>query len=150
MSPLFLAVRAISSEFARRIYLPVAWIGGGVLVALLFIAGWLTAMSAWWTFLLVPVVVLLLLFLIVAAIIGVVIQVLRPLQSKDQQIAVGALVDKLQKVSEALQMPKTLLLIRLAKDTLFPSGESFIREMVSHAVTLKPDFQEIVASFDVR
>lgn len=150
MSPLFLAVRAISSEFARRIYLPVAWIGGSVLVALLFVAGWLTAMSAWWTFLLVPVVVLLLLFLIAAAIIGVAIQVLRPLQSKDQQIAVGALVDKLQEVSEALQMPKTLLLIRLAKDTLFPSGESFIGEMASHAVTLKPDFQEIMASFDVR
>lgn len=147
MTPLFLAVRAISSEFARRIYLPIVWIAGGALVAILFVAGWLTAMSTWWLFLLVPVVICLIAFIIIAAIIGVAIQILRPIQSKDQQIAVGSLVNKLQEVSEALQMPKTLLLIRLAKDTIFPSGESFIGEMSSHAVTLKPDFREIVASF---
>ena len=147
MSPLFLAVRAISSEFARRIYLPVVWIGSGSLVALLFVTGWLTSLSAWWLFLLVPVIVLTALFIIIAAIIGVAIQMLRPYQTSDQRIAVSSLVNKLQEVSEAFQMPKTLLLLRLAKDTLFPNGESFIGEMTSHAVTLKPDFQAIIASF---
>ncbi len=150
MSPLFLAVRAISSEFALRIYLPVVWIGGSVVVVLLFVAGWLTSLSTWWLFLLVPMIVVTILFIIISAFVGVAIQVLRPYQSSDQKIAVGALVDKLQEVSDALQMPKVLILLRLAKDTLFPSGESFIGTMASHAATLKPDFQEIVASFDDR
>ncbi len=150
MPPLFLAVRAISSEFARRIYLPVVWIGMAVVVVLLFAAGWLVSISTWWLFLLVPTILMTILFIIIAVIVGVAIQVLRPYQSPDQKIAVNTFVDKLQEVSDALQMPKIFLLLRLAKDVLFPSGESFIGEMASHALTLKPDFQEIVASFDDR
>lgn len=148
--PLFLAIRAVSSEFARRIYLPLALGVGGLLFAVLIVSIWLVTMSQWWLFFLVPVAALGIGFLIVAAFIGVAIQVLRPYQSPDQKVAVGALVDKLQEVSDALQMPKVLILLRLAKDTLFPGGESFIGSMASHASTLKPDFQEIVASFDDR
>ena len=148
MSPLFLAVRAISSEFARRIYLPLVLTIGGVLFAVLVVSVWLTiAMSPWWWFLLIPVIIFSLIFIFVSALIGVAIHMLRPMQTKDQRKAVASLVDKLQEVSEVLQTPKFLLLIRLAKDTLLPSKEGFIGTMTSHATTLKPDFQNIIDSF---
>ena len=147
-SPLFLAVRAISSEFARRIYLPLVLTVDGILFAVLVATIWLTiAVSPWWWLLLIPVIVLSLVFIFVSALIGVAIHMLRPTQTKDQRKAVASLVDKLQEVSEVLQTPKFLLLFRLAKDTLLPSKEGFIGKMTSHATTLKPDFQNIIASF---
>lgn len=147
MSPLFLTVRALSSELARRIYLPVVWVGGGVLIALLCVASWLTTQSAWWLFLLIPVGLFTVLFITIASIAGVVIKLLRPSQTRKQHAAVKALVDKLQAMSDVLQTPKLILLFRLAKDTLYPSEKSFIGEVTSTTASLKSDFQNIIASF---
>jgi len=147
MNPLFLAIRAVSSEFARRIYFPLVWIIGGSILAVTLVVGWLTTFSQWWWLLFVPVVLCLLLFIFLSSVVGVAINILRPIQSKDQRIAVAALVDKLEDVSEALFIPKYLLLLRLAQDTIFPNGKGFIGNLTSQALTLKPDFQDIVASF---
>lgn len=147
MSPLFLAVRAVSSEFARRIYSPLVWFIGGALVTLLIIAIWLTTVNAWWWLFLIPVLLSVFVFLFASSVVGVAINILRPRQSKTQRKEVGVLVDKLQEVSEALQMPKTVLIYHLAKDTITPSGQGFVGNITSHAVTLKLDFQRIIASF---
>ncbi|MGV9001921.1 MAG: hypothetical protein ACOH18_03105 [Candidatus Saccharimonadaceae bacterium] len=147
MNPLFLAVRAVSSEFARRIYLPFVWTIGGILFALLLVVGWLTTMNQWWWLLLIPGIIFLSIFILVSLVVGVAITILKPVQSKDQRIAVGAFVDELQEVSEVLGMTKFWLLLRLAQDTIFPSGKGFVGRISSQALSLKPDFQEIVASF---
>ena len=147
MNPLFLAIRAISSEFARRIYLPLVWVAGSVLALVVIIASWLVTMSAWWLILLIPAILISVVFIIVAVIAGLAIRMLSPRQNKDQRKAISMFVDKLLQVAEVLSTPKFILLFRLVKDTLFPSGDGFIGEVTSHAKTLKPDFQDIIASF---
>lgn len=147
MNPLFLAIRAISSEFARRLFLPLVWIIGSTAVALIIVVGWLTTLSGWWWILLVPVIICLIVFIIASTTVGVAIHILQPTQTKQQRKSVSSLVDKLQHVAETLQMPKILIIARLAKDTIFPSKDGFIGEITSHATTLKPDFQAIVASY---
>ena len=72
MNPLFLAIRAISSEFARRIYLPLVWVAGSVLALVVIIASWLVTMSAWWLILLIPAILISVVFIIVAVIAGLV------------------------------------------------------------------------------
>jgi len=147
MSPVFLAVRAVSSEFARRLYSPFVWLIGGALLALLIVAIWLAAMEPWWWLLLAPVIVCVLLFIFASSVVGVAINILRPSLSKTQRKDVSGLVDKLQEVSEAFMMPKSVLIYQLAKDTIIPSEQGFVGKMTSHAATFKPEFQRIIASF---
>lgn len=147
MSPLFLAVRAISSEFARRIFVPLVWIIGGMLLLLLILAIWLTTVEVWWWLLVVPLIIISVVYILIACIVAFAIKFLRPAQTKSQRRSVSAFVDKLQDASETIQTPKVVLLFRLAKDTIFPSEKGFISTLTSHAKSLKPDFQLIVASF---
>lgn len=147
MSPLFLAVRAISSEFAQRIFIPLVWIIGGALLLLIVLVIWLTTIEVWWWLLLVPLIIATVIYTIIASIVAIAIKFLKPTQTKSQRKSVKLFVDKLQGVSEIIQTPKVVLLFRLAKDTLFPSGNGFIENITSNATTLKPDFQAIVASF---
>lgn len=147
MKPLFLATRAVSSEFIRRIYLPLVLISGVIILALLMLTGWLTTVNEWWWLLLVPLIIFTVLFIFAASLIGFAIKMLRPFQTKAQKKDVSNLVDKLQEVSEGLQLPKFLLIYQLVKDTFRPSGKGFIRKMTSNAVNLKPDFERIIASF---
>lgn len=147
MNPLFLAIRAISSEFARRIYLPLVLVIGLTFVALLLFVGWLTSMSGWWWLLLVPIIVGTALYITATAFIGMLINFLRPAQTKTQKKDVSELVDKLQDVSDTLQMPRFLVVYHLVKDTIRPSDRGFISRVTNSAVSLKPDFQRIIASF---
>lgn len=147
MNPLLLAIRAVSSEFVHRIYLPLVLVIGAAFFALLLFVGWLTSVSEWWWLLLVPIIIATFLFIVVASVIGAAIKVLRPYQTKAQRKEVSNLVDKLQEVSDTLQMPKFLVVYQLVRDVVRPSDRGFISKMTSNAATLKPDFQRIIASF---
>lgn len=147
MNPLFLAVRAVSSEFVRRIYWPIILAVSAVFLALLIFIGWLTTLSGWWWVLLVPIIVCTVLYILLAILVGTIIKLLRPEQTKAQKKDVAALVDKLQDVSDTIQMPKLFVVYQLAKDTIRPSDRGLVTRMTSNASSLKPDFQKIVASF---
>jgi len=147
VNPLILAVRAIGSEFAGRIYLPLAWGIGGVLFALLLVVGWLTTVNELWWWLLVPIIIGSLLFILIFSAVGAAIHTFRPRQTKSQRKEVNSLVDKFQELSEALYMPKSLLMIRLVQDLISPSKKGFVGQIATHAFTLKPEFQKIIASF---
>jgi hypothetical protein len=146
-SPPFLAIRAIATEFAARIYRPVVWIASISLVVVLGVLIWLTTLSGWWWVALVPVIFAALLFAILATIAGVLISLLKPQQNKEQRTKVKAFVDAIQGSSEALSTPKFIVLFRLVKDTITPSEKGFVRELSSNASTLRTGFQEIIASF---
>ena len=147
MTPLFLTVRAISSEFARRMYVPVIWGVGAGLAVLLGLIGWLTMLSGWWWLLETLLIFGAVVFTIIALIAGLGIHLLRPTQSKEQRKMVGSFVNKLQEASEIIQTPKFILLFRLAKDTIFPSEDGLVNRVVGHASSLKPDFSAIINSF---
>lgn len=147
MNPLLKAIRAVSTEFARRIFVPLVWIIGSIIFVAFIVGIWLTTLSSWWWLLLVPIIACAVIFTIASLVVGLAIRFVRPQQSKQQRTEVGAFVTKLQQVAEVLQTPKAVLLFRLAKDTIFPSKDGFIGEVTSHAKTVKPDFQAIVNSF---
>lgn len=147
LSPLILAVRAIATEFANRIYLPVVVIAGSILFVLLILFIWLVTLSGWWWFGLVPVIFVSIIFTILATITGFLIYLLKPSQSKTQKRKVKSFVDGIQKSAEAVQTPKFLLLIRLIKDVVMPGSRSYVRELASTATDMKADLQDIIDSF---
>jgi len=118
-----------------------------VLFALILLGGWLTTTSEAWWWLLAPVIVCALVFIVIFSALGAAIHTLRPRQTKTQRKAVSSLVDNFQEISEALYMPKTLLIVKLTQDILFPSKKGFVGQVATHAITLKPKFQKIIASF---
>ena len=146
-SPLILTVRAVSTEFAQRLYAPVVWIAGGIAFVLIAVLSWAVTVSAWWWLLLGPVVVATLIAATAAIIAGLVIKLVRPKQTKVQRSKVKSFVDNLQQSSETIRTPKFILLFRLVKDSVFPSEKNLVRELSSNASSLKADLQEIIDSF---
>lgn len=142
-----LATRAISAEFAQRIFLPVIAIAGGALVLLIGVSVWLVTMSEWWWFLLGPVLFITLVFIFASVIAGIIIRSLDPGQSKEQRQHVRRFVDALQYAADTAQTPKFILLFRLMLDMLSPSKKGIVSELTQHAGSLKKDLQAIITSF---
>lgn len=147
LTPLVLAIRAVSAEFARRVYVPVVCIAGGVALALIIVLIWLTTLSGWWWLLLAPVILFVLAGIIVALVSGLVIKLVNPAQNKEQRGLVKSLVDEIQKTSEVIQTPKFIILFRLVKDIAFPGKTSYISELSATAASLKRGLQNIITSF---
>lgn len=145
--PLFLAVRAVGAEFARRIYVPVLY--GGIItsIALIALCSWLVTISAWWWIALTLVIFATLIFITLAVIAQFALRILRPLQSQEQKRAVRSFVDALQQTSEAVQTPKFVILFRLIKDILAPGKTTYINELSSTASSLRSGFKEVIALF---
>lgn len=147
ISPLFLAIRAVSAEFANRIYLPIVGIVGGVLLIALIAGAVLINFSDLWWLLLVPAMFLFIIFAIAATIGGIFLRMLRPRQTKDQKKNVASFVDSLQWASEAVATPKFILLLRLVKDLVFPSKTSLVNEVSTNTSSLTAGFARIIRSF---
>lgn len=148
LNPIILAVRAISTEFATRMYLPVVLIIGGGAIAVIAVLIWLVTISAWWWIALAPVILATITFAIAAVITGLLLSLLKPRQTHDQRTKVKRFVDALQESSEAIQTPKFIILFRLVKDIVAPTGKGYVKELASNASTLRTGFQTIVASFN--
>lgn len=142
-----MAIRAISTEFGQRIYVPIVLITAGVAVVLIGLLIWLVTLSGWWWFLLAPIILLTIMFIFVAVIAGFLIKFLQPVQTKDQRKSVKRFVDLLQESSDAIQTPKFIILFRLVKDTIAPNDRGYVRELAGKATSLKYEFQSIVTLF---
>jgi len=147
LSPILLAVRAVSAEFAQRLFLPVVFIVGGALLILLIVAIWLVTLSAWWWLLLAPLILITVIAIFAAALTRVAIVFLRPYQTIEQRRTVRGFVDALQEGSETIQTPKFMLLFFVVRDVLFPSKQSYISKVSSNAVSLQRGLKETIASF---
>lgn len=150
MSPTITVIRAIGSEFARRLFIPVAIIGAVVFALLITGVVALGTLSEWWLLLLIPVVSLLCISAGVLAVTWLVIRTVRPTQTKTQLTAVRAFVDKLQRVSDAVQTPRIVLLFRIVRDIAAPRQDGFIGSMTDDTASLKRDFQALTRIFDNR
>ncbi len=146
-SPLLLAIRAVSAEFARRIFIPTILIAGIVAVAFLAVTIWLVTQNAWWWLLLAPIIIAVSVGIILAVITAYALRFLSPKQTKDQKRSVKLFVDDLQEISEIVQTPKFILLFQLVKDTIFPSQSGLISRVSTHVNSTRPSFSAIVASF---
>lgn len=146
-SPLITAVRAIATEFARRLFVPVLVIFTIVAVFAIILVAWCVTLNAWWWLLLVPLVVISLIISTALLAVGLAIRFLTPNQSKAQRVSVRGFVDSLEGVSEVTQTPKVFILFRLVKDIVRPSERSFISSVATNVTSLKPAFTSIVESF---
>jgi hypothetical protein len=145
--PILLAIRAVSAEFARRMYVPLVWSSAILLALLLGVLIWLVTISGWWWMALVPVILAALLFALLATLTGIVLTLLRPQQNKAQRLRVTSFVDALQASSETIATPKFIIFFRLLKDIVRPTKQSYVRELSDNATTLRTGFQDIIASF---
>jgi len=147
LSPLLLAVRAVSAEFAERLFIPVLLIVGGALFALLIVVVWLVTLSGWWWFLLAPLIIVSVVFIFVVALTRVALIFLKPPQTKAQRQSVRTFVDALQESSETITTPKFVLFFYVVRDVLFPTKEGFVRKVAANASTLQREFTNIIKSF---
>lgn len=145
---LLLTIRAVSAEFARRIYAPIVWTAALVLVVLLSILIWLVTVSGWWWIALVPATFLSLLFTILAVIIGTLLTYLRPSQTSEQRQKVKSFVDTLQTSSEVIATPRFIILFRLLKDVVRPTNKGFINEVSTNTSALHTRLKAVIQSFD--
>lgn len=146
-TPFVLAIRAISAEFAQRVYVPVVIIGAVIIVIAIALLTWAVTVSAWWWLLFVPVIFFSLLFALGAVVAWFALRLLRPKQNSAQRSNVRSFVDSIQQASETIATPKVVILFRLVKDMVFPSEKSYVRELSANATSLKSGLQTIVASF---
>ncbi len=150
MSPTITVIRAIGSEFARRLFIPVA-ISGAIMFTLLIIGVvFLGTLSQWWLLLLIPVIAFLCIASAVLAVVWLVIRTVRPSQTKTQRTAVKSFVDKLQRLSDAVQTPKIVLLFRIVRDIAAPRKDGFIGSMADDTASLRRDFQALTRILDNR
>lgn len=148
MNSSLLAIRAIASEFANRIYKPVGIIVAIASLLLIVVMIWLITVSAWWWLLAVPVFVLVIIALLLITAAGIVIRLVSPKPTKAQKAQVSNFVDKLQRLSEITATPKAFILFRSIKDVISPSKYGYVQSIVTDSTSLQRDFKEILVSFN--
>jgi len=147
IKPSFLAIRSIASEFARRLYAPVAVSSAIVAALVLALAIWLVTINEWWLILLILVCGMTFFAFVALGVALIVIKKVTPQQSKIQKKQTKAFVDKLLRVAEVTSTPKFILLFQVMKDIVKPSHEGFISSVSNDTVSLKRDFIALKDSF---
>lgn len=146
MKPYVLSIRAIGSEFGRRLwlqFLPLFVVAAIVLIALEL---WLTSLSSWWWLLIIPISIFIGVGLVVGFVFRMLISYVRPVQTKEQVVAVRTFVDKLQLVNEITGTPKPIVLFRVIRSIAAPSSDSYLKDIVE-TKELKREFQSITRQF---
>lgn len=147
MKATMLAIRAVGTEFANRIYGTVAWVTATVLIILLGTASWLTTLSNWWWLLFVPLVLVISVAIGVLVVVKLVIRSVTPAQNASQRAQVKTFVNKLQHLSEITQTPKHILLFQLVRDVAAPRDNGFIATLSSETSSLQHDFIVLSRTF---
>jgi hypothetical protein len=140
-------IRSIGAEFAGRIFYPIAIISAVTFAISITAVVWLVTYSQWWLLLLVPIIMLLCIVSAVLAVMWLTVRTVTPVQSKPQKKAVKQFVDKLQRVSDAAQTPKVVLLFRIVRDIAAPRADGFIGTIASDTSSLTRDFADLQKLF---
>jgi hypothetical protein len=140
-------LRAIASEYVLQVVRPIAT---GIIVGLLvlLIAGtWLTSVNVWFWVLDGFLLVLILLLAAIVFSIMIAVRVMRPTMTPDQHTAVRTFTNKLQQTTEDIRTPWPWIAIRLARDVIFPSENSYTARLIESSKTLYPEFRSLEQSF---
>ena len=148
MNSLTLTIRALTTEFARRIILPLFVIGLIILTTLIAATAWLTTLSGWWWILLSVCIIISAVFVIVSVVAITTMTAIKPRQTRAQRAAVKEFVNKLQAISDTIQTPKFVILFRIIWDAVNKNDNGLVRTLSSHTTTTKSDFDAIRRSFE--
>lgn len=141
------AVRAIAVEFFLRLYKPVVIVVFSIFAVLIGINIWLVTISAWWWLLFAVVLLWLCIALLFFIISYLIVRAVRPVQTKQQKVALRTFVDKIEHLKDVTATPKFILLFRVVRDVFKPSGNGYIASLSGDATSLKKDFIEFQNSF---
>jgi MFS family permease len=147
MKPSILAIRAIGAEYANRIYFIVALLFGAASLFSIALSVWLTTFSSWWWLLVILLIIATSIALGVLVVLKLVIRSVRPHQTGAQKKQTKEFVDKLERLSEAAQTPKFVLLFRIVRDIAAPRESGFIASISNDTTSLKHDFTDLVRKF---
>jgi hypothetical protein len=147
MNPTITVIRSIGTEFARRLFHPVAITAGVIFTLLIIGVLLLTTLSQWWYLLLIPVMILLCVTGGVLAVVWLTIRTIRPIQTRTQHTAVKVFVDKLQRLSDTVQTLKIILLFRIVRDVAAPGKDGFIGSIADDTASLKSNFRDLQKLF---
>ena len=147
MNASLLAIRAIATELAYRVFKPLVIIVAIASVILIALMVWLITMSAWWLLLAVPVFIGIAVVSLLLLFSGIIIRIVSPRPTSEQKKKVAAFVDKIQRLSEVTQTPKVFLLFRAIQDVMVPSRNGFVQSMITDTTSLGGDFKDLLATF---
>lgn len=143
MKSSLLTIRSVGAEFANRLFYPVVLAGSGIAILSIALIVWLTSLSQWWWLLGIPFIMAVSVGIGVFAIVKLVIKSVTPAQSTTQKKATKDFVDKLQRVSDAAQTPKFIILFRVVRDIAAPTENGFVGELAKDTTSLQRDFKEL-------
>lgn len=143
-----LASRAVGSEFIKRklagvtlaiALLSAAFLGAGI---------WLTTKSGWWWILMVGIIAWVILAIILLTVAWFAVRMLRPQMNSAQKQAVADFVDKIERVSETIQVTPFMIFFRILKDMLFPPEKTFISQIAEDSTSLHSDYILLSKQFE--
>ncbi len=146
MSPTILAARAVSSEFAKQLLLPILIGGVAVYAVLMAVIIWLTvALSPLWLLLAILPTFLFFIGMVLWIIARVIANRIAPDMNKTQKKATKKVVGQVGKVAEQLGTPRFVLLFRIIKDAVFPPKRrrTLISELADTPGQLHRDFEDL-------
>lgn len=147
MNSLALTIRAIGTEFAMRLYIPIVVAASLIIILLGMGAWWLTTFSAWWWLLFVPLILLSSVAIGIAFVVFSLIRFVRPTQTKAQKQAVRTFTNRLQEVAEIVATPKFLIFFHVVRSISAPSKDTYLTNLVQNK-ELVGDFRAIQRSFE--
>lgn len=146
MESTILAIRAISSLYARRLLWPFLWTGIGVYILIMAIIGWIASISSnwWWLMGIGPTLIL-----IIGAIIWltgyVLVRRIAPTMNTQQTKATRKFIGHIDKVAEHAGTPAFVILFRIIRDiaTRPQSDRTLIGEWVREPGDIHHDFEAL-------
>lgn len=150
MEPTILAVRAVTSEYARQFLWPILWGIMVVYAVIMGLIGWLAIETTgwWWLMAIGPTI-----FWALACGAWVFVFTLAkrwsPVLNKRQKKATKKFVTHLGKAAEQLAMPRYVIIMRVIKDVLTrpTSSRTFIGEIAQEPGEMRRDFDELRSLF---
>lgn len=139
--------RAVGAEFVRRKLSGITLIIAVLSALFLGLGIWLTAISNWWWILLIIIIAWIMLGVILLTVAWFAARLLRPQMTADQRHAVSDFVDKIERVSETIQITPFMIFFRILKDMLFPSDKTFIRQIADDSTTLHSSYLQLAKLF---
>ncbi len=150
MDKTVLAVRAITSEYAKRWLFPFLLVGIGVYTLVMLVIGWVaTVVSSWWWLLAIVPTFVFLVALTVWIIARIIAGRVSPPLNASQQKAAKQFNKRIDKAAENIATPKFIFMYRIIKDVIVrpTSSKTFIGEIAQEPGEMRRAFDELRSTF---
>lgn len=150
MDATILAVRAVTSEYARQLLWPILGVIFLIFTAVMALIGWVAYVaSPWWWFLAIGPVVLFIIAFIAWLFVYLLAKRWSPILNKRQKKATKKFVAHIGRVAEHMATPRFVIIVRVIKDVLTrpTSSRTFIGEIAQEPGEMRRDFDDLRSLF---